>query len=77
MTQSSEEARLIHVFAGAYTAVREGLLKGAITPTQHLQLIDLMGSAFRDYLVLQQAGVAAKMAIEKAKYDPAAPAKSN
>ena len=75
MNQSSEEARLVLSFAQAYTTARNGLLNGSLTPSQHVQLIDSMGGVFRDYMMLQQAGVAAQMAIERAKF--AAPSQSN
>lgn len=65
--QSNEEARLVLQFAEAYTASRDGHIKGNLTPAQHVRCIDIMGAAFRDYLVLQQTNVAAQMAIEKAK----------
>lgn len=63
---NNEEARLVMLFAEAYTAARNGHLKGNLSPAQHLHCIDTMGAAFRDYLVLQQAAVAAQMAIKKA-----------
>jgi hypothetical protein len=67
MKQNDQESVIVESFAILYRACRAGILNGNITPAQTMDLVDKMAGCFRDYLVLQQSGLVAQQAIQKAK----------
>ena len=66
MRQNDQERSLVESFALLYIALRQGIIHGA-SSDRILNMTDAMASCFRDYLMLQQTGIEAQMAIQRAQ----------